>query len=87
MNEMYDGGPAYPCRAAVPGMSKVLQEICNNKGGLSLQDIGNLSHLYPALMGMMSRDRFEQGQSTPEQRAKLAYIEADAMIYERNNNG
>lgn len=35
-----------------------------------------------ALLGMMSRDTFDEGQATPEQRAKLAGIEADAMIAE-----
>lgn len=33
--------------------------------------------------GMMARDTFDEGQSTPQQRARLAYIEADAMMAER----
>lgn len=37
-----------------------------------------------AMQGMMARDVFDGGQARPEQRAKLAYIEADAMLKERN---
>ena len=36
-----------------------------------------------ALFGMNARDMFDSGQATPEQRARLAYIEADAMLKER----
>ena len=36
-----------------------------------------------ALQGMMSRDCFDSGQATPEQRSTLAYIEADAMLEAR----
>ena len=36
-----------------------------------------------AMAGMNSRDVFDAGQERPEQRAKLAYIEADAMIEAR----
>jgi hypothetical protein len=36
-----------------------------------------------AMAGMNSRDVFDAGQARPEQRAKLAYIEADAMIEAR----
>lgn len=36
-----------------------------------------------ALAGMHARDAFDPGQSTPEQRAKLAYIDARAMLAER----
>jgi hypothetical protein len=35
-----------------------------------------------ALQGMMSRDSYDKGQATPEQRAKLALIEADALLEE-----
>lgn len=36
-----------------------------------------------ALAGMAARDSFDEGQATPLQRAKLAYIEADAMLVQR----
>ena len=39
-----------------------------------------------ALAGMTSRDDFDAGQARPEQRAKLAYIDADAMIAARETD-
>jgi hypothetical protein len=36
-----------------------------------------------AIQGMNARDTYDAGQSSPEQRAKLAYIEADAMLKAR----
>ena len=36
-----------------------------------------------ALQGMHARDQFDSGQARPEQRAKLAYIDADAMLKAR----
>ena len=36
-----------------------------------------------ALQGMHARDQFDSGQARPEQRAKLAYIDADAMMKAR----
>ena len=39
-----------------------------------------------AMAGMSARDSFDAGQQSPEQRARLAYIEADALIRERNND-
>jgi len=39
-----------------------------------------------ALAGMNSRDDFDAGQARPEQRAKLAYIDADAMIAARETD-
>jgi len=36
-----------------------------------------------AMQGMMARDAFDGGQARPEQRARLAYIEADAMLQAR----
>lgn len=38
-----------------------------------------------ALQGMHSRDTYDKGQATPEQRARLAYIDADAMLKAREN--
>ncbi len=36
-----------------------------------------------ALAGMAARDSYDEGQATPEMRATLAYIEADAMLTAR----
>lgn len=36
-----------------------------------------------ALGGMHGRDYYDPGQTTPEQRARLCYIDADAMMAER----
>lgn len=36
-----------------------------------------------ALQGFAARDMHDAGLVTPEQRAKLAYIDADAMLKER----
>ena len=36
-----------------------------------------------AMQGMNARDLYDGGQARPEQRAKLAYIEADAMMEAR----
>lgn len=36
-----------------------------------------------AMQGMNARDLYDGGQAKPEQRAKLAYIEADAMMEAR----
>lgn len=36
-----------------------------------------------AMSGMMARDAYDEGQATPEQRARLAYMEADAMMEAR----
>lgn len=35
-----------------------------------------------AMMGMMSRDIYDEGQNTPAKRSRLAYIEADSMLKE-----
>lgn len=36
-----------------------------------------------AIAGMHARDAFDKGQATPQQRAKLSYIDADALLAER----
>jgi hypothetical protein len=36
-----------------------------------------------ALTGMHARDEYDEGLATPQQRAKLAYIDADAMLEAR----
>jgi len=48
--------------------------------GLSKRELG----AFMIIQGMASRDTFDPGQATPEQRAKLAVIEVDALLYELN---
>ena len=48
-------------------------------GGMTLRDY----FAARALQGMHSRDTFDPGQATPQQRAKSAYIDADAMLEAR----
>ena len=53
-------------------------------------DLNNMTmrDFFAALVvaGINSRDVFNAGQAKPEQRAKLAYIEADAMIIARETD-
>lgn len=37
-----------------------------------------------ALGGMQARDTYDAGQQTPQQRAALAYLDADAMLAARD---
>ena len=66
--------PAFPQTRTLPDGS---HEECE---GLTMRDY----FAARAMQGMMARDVFDGGQARPEQRAKLAYIEADAMLKERN---
>jgi hypothetical protein len=36
-----------------------------------------------ALQGMHARDSYDKGLASPEQRARICYIDADAMLKER----
>ena len=51
----------------------------SNSGGMTLRDY----FAARAMQGMNARDSHDSGQARPEQRAKLAYIEADAMMKAR----
>lgn len=77
-----DGGPAFG------GERTELKHIFQGQpptpvpivySGLSIRDW----FAGQALSGMHSRDTFDTGLSHPEQRAKLAYIDADALMAER----
>jgi hypothetical protein len=68
MDKTDDGGPAFPA-----------QDANNWYIGMSLRDY----FAAKALEGMHARDTYDPGQSTPEQRAHLCYIDADAMLRER----
>lgn len=72
MSEIEDGGPAFPG----PDQTEKRKNIHE---GMTLRDY----FAAKAMQGMMTRDGFDPGQATPEQRATLAYIEADAMLKAR----
>lgn len=40
-----------------------------------------------ALTGMHARDTYDEGLRTPPQRAHVAYVDADAMLAERDKKG
>lgn len=69
-----DGGPAFPLplTAIDGGMQPALP-------GMSLRDW----FAGQALAGMHARDSYDKGLATPEQRATVAFIDADTMIAER----
>lgn len=85
MNEEKNvGGPAFPCKEDEwyqPQHSNRPPEKVGTvqHNGMTLRDY----FAKGAMEGMMSRDTFDEGQATPAQRARLAYIEADAMLKER----
>lgn len=66
-----DGGPAFP----VPEDT--------TSWGMTVRDW----FAGQALAGMHARDSFDIGQVTPEQRAKLAYRDANAMMKARKGGG
>lgn len=83
MNEK-DGGPAFPLMNIYQpwnhDMDKydgVVTEI--DAPGMSLRDY----FAAKVMQGMHGRDTYDEGQSTPQQRAHLAYLDADAMLAER----
>lgn len=67
---MTDNPPAFPRPSTANG---------TRQDGMSLRDW----FAGQALAGFSSRETFDPGQAKPEQRARLAYIEADAMLAER----
>lgn len=73
---MDDGGPAFPRPLGHGVTGQVNSEA---QDGMTLRDW----FAGEALMGMHARDTFDVGQDTPEKRAKLAYLDADAMLNER----
>ena len=75
MNNTNTGGPAFP----FPAYTYPNGEINHGEGGMTLRDY----FAAKAMQGMNSRDGFDARQARPEQRAKLAYIEADAMLKAR----
>ena len=61
-------------------MKPAFPTAMNQTEGLTLRDY----FAAKAMQGMHARDTFDAGQARPEQRARLAYIEADAMMKARN---
>jgi hypothetical protein len=66
---MKDGGPAFP----TPQSAHLIEQ------GMSLRDYFAAA----ALTGMHARDAHDPGLATPQQRAQLAYIDANAMLEAR----
>jgi hypothetical protein len=66
--------PAFPSIEAHPSYDMPMHHF-----GMTLRDwfAGQV------LAGIAARDSFDPGQASPEQRAKLAYMDADAMLTER----
>lgn len=73
MADRNDGGQAFPSSFVGPYGTE------SSKVGMTLRDW----FAGQALAGMHARDTFDIGMATPEQRAALAYIDADAMLAER----
>ena len=69
MSKDNTGGPAFPMQ----------YEDGAWQLGMTLRDY----FAAKALQGFAARDVFDPGLATPEQRAKLAYIDADAMLKAR----
>lgn len=71
-----DGGPAFPVDEDFrdDGITRT-----RRRGGMSLRDY----FAAKALIGMHARDTFDVGLATPQQRASIAYRDADAMLAER----
>ena len=65
------GGPAFP--------STFHNGWGEPEKGMTLRDY----FAAKAMQGFAARDVFDPGLATPEQRAKLAYIDADAMLKAR----
>ena len=71
-----DGGPAFPIAAYTLGLDG--KPMLMVKDGMTLR-----AYLAAkAMQGMMARDTFDQGQDSPPKRARLACLEADALIAE-----
>lgn len=64
-----NGGFAFPVCSQIEQMDE----------GMTLRDW----FASQCLQGMHARQMFDSGLATPEQRARLAYIDADAMLKER----
>ena len=91
-----DGGPAFASKTSVryvtdysvfegmPHGGSVMgplpkRQIVETTGGMSMRDYFAAAFL----TGMAGRESYDPGQASPTQRAALAYIEADAMLAER----
>jgi hypothetical protein len=71
------GGPAFPTVTSREELSaEGYRTIHDRENGMTLRDW----FAGQALAGMFSRDTYDPGQATDEQRAALAYRQADAML-------
>ncbi len=76
MCKIDDGGQAFPGMRRVKTDGGSFDVPAN---GMTLRDY----FAAQAMVGMQARDTYDDGQATPAQRARLAYIEADAMLAAR----
>jgi hypothetical protein len=88
VSERDDGGPAFPIIEAGEHGRIDEQGIIQSLGkpyricyGMSLRDY----FAGQVIEGMHARDSYDKGQASPEQRARLAYIDADAMLKARKS--
>lgn len=72
-----DGGPAFPIPHQIIDANDPLFKFGSR--GMSLRDY----FAAMVLQGIHARDSYDSGQAFPEQRARLAYIEADEMLKAR----
>ncbi len=79
---MRDGGPAFPVSYMSGGAAHGGAAHEGISGGMSLRDYIAVA----ALAGMHARDAYDEGQRTPEQRAILAYTDADALLKLREDS-
>ncbi len=79
---MEDGGSAFPSERVVVQQPHSIGQYNETiqYSGMSLRDY----FAGQVLMGMHARDTYDEGQATSEMRAHLSYLEADAMLEERN---
>jgi len=75
-----DGGPAFPQSVSAHDGGATASYDFVDGSGMSLRDY----FAAKALAGMHARDGYDEGQRTPDQRARLAYIDADAMLRARD---
>ena len=64
---------------AFPVQSVYIEDQETNSRGMTLRDY----FAAKVMQGFAARDSHDAGLATPQQRAKLAYIDADAMLKAR----
>lgn len=68
------------CEVTVTAPARI-ERACEQHGRINLRD----HFAGQALAGMHARDTYDAGQDSPEKRARLAYLDADAMLAARQS--